>query len=752
MKKILLLTALISISCSMLASLVPGTVYRIVPTSNANAALDVLNSSTGSQADVAVWTYTNVPSQQWECVANADGTYSFRNIYSSQYLFRKGSVSTTASLSIYGKTVTSLSKWEIEEADDAPNTYYIAQSSQNVSYYVGSASTTDGAKPTLQAATKGLQQQWRFVAVDPITAWTAATRDRMAEGWMQQYVRNETTSTAYFGNCKGGWGLAEMLEILLDGYEATGNQRYLDLFKKGFRVHTNGAGTNWTGGGNNYDWFGYDFNDDVMWMIIASIRAYHLTGQTYYRTLAKNNFDNIYKRAYIPEIGSLRWAERSGDKYGTNSCINGPAMVAACYLADALGDESYYKKAKDIYEVERKYLMNTTTGQVYDAIVWDPATSSVKSTNQWASTYNQGTVLGAAVMLYDHYGDQTYKQDALRIAAYTKSNLCDNDHIIKVCQTQDGTYSTLKGILMRYLRRFTIDLQRTSDVAWMQDNAFRAFNNMNSKDVCWSAWLTRSTEDFSCEYGNATHSYRDEASGPMTALSAAFNAPLSTQTVMRSAYDTIEAEDFSSLRGAYVVAGTAGDNKAEVTNLANGNYTEYSNVRFGYTPAQSVIVRVSQLLKDGVAASLEIRLDSIDGKLVANAEIPATPGWKDLSVKLSEPVTGTHNVYLVCKRKTGVAANGYYNIDRFVFSQDETTGIDDVAEGALSLTYTQGAISLSTPAAATIHIYNAAGQLAMRQQLAAGSHTVALPELAPGVYMAKVEAAGESRTLKLLIR
>ena len=39
----------------------------------------------------------------------------------------------------------------------------------------------------------------------------------------------------------------------------------------------------------------------------------------------------------------------------TTSCINGPATVGACYLAEATGDMSYYEKAKKLSDLAVKH-------------------------------------------------------------------------------------------------------------------------------------------------------------------------------------------------------------------------------------------------------------------------------------------------------------------------------------------------------------------------------------------------------------
>ena len=65
-----------------------------------------------------------------------------------------------------------------------------------------------------------------------------------------------------------------------------------------------------------------------------------------------------------------------------------------------------------------------------------------------------------------------------------------------MCQTVDGDLCGFKGVLMRYLRRYIVELGKTEDIEWMKDNAFMAFNNRNSKGVTSSAWLTKSNENW----------------------------------------------------------------------------------------------------------------------------------------------------------------------------------------------------------------------------------------------------------------
>jgi hypothetical protein len=52
---------------------------------------------------------------------------------------------------------------------------------------------------------------------------------------------------------------------------------------------------------------------------------------------------------------------------------------------------------------------------------------------------------------------------------------------------------------------------------------------------------------------------------------------------------------------------------------------------------------------------LEVRLDKLDGNKIAEIEVPRTGGWeefKTLTSKISESVSGVHDVYFVLRVKT----------------------------------------------------------------------------------------------------
>ena len=302
------------------AAIEPGKTYRIVPDANANKSLFVQNSSQADKAAVVIWTDTDVPAQQWTVLDAGNGNMLLRNVYTGKYL-------DASSMSLTQRKEPC--SWTLVPIDEAQNIYQLKLQKK----YLRVVTMTDGAQPL----TGITAQNWRFVEVEPQEMFDAAARRRMIDGFLEQYVQFKGQNYRTFMN--GGWGEAETMEAVLDCYEATKDAELLTLYEQCYRYMRYHVGASWNGGTvvSGYDWFGYDFNDDVMWLIIAAIRGYHNTGRQMYLDDAKRNFDLIYSRAYLGYIGMLRWAEKSGDRNGSNSCINGPAEVAACYIAAATG-------------------------------------------------------------------------------------------------------------------------------------------------------------------------------------------------------------------------------------------------------------------------------------------------------------------------------------------------------------------------------------------------------------------------------
>lgn len=746
-KNILLFLLLIFISANIRADLVSGKTYTITSALDTLHTLFIKNSSVDDQAATVLWTTTNVPAEQWEATILSGGSVVFRDIYSGMYLARQ---------TLNGKTVTcqmadatqNATHWKINVVDGKSDTYQLALAT---SLLTVSDTIHDGDQPVLAMKKTGadaVRQLWLVKEVSPTPKLTRPIRYDMMQGWLAQFLRDRGNGLATFGE-GGGWGDAEMLETMLDAYETTGDEFYLNTFTSVFNYFKKYVGSDWLKlvYNDNYKWYGHDYNDDVMWMILASVRAYNLTGVQSYLTLAKQNFDAIYKRA-LNQWGMLRWAESSGDKNGTNSCINGPAEVAACYLALATGDETYFAKARSLYANQRLYLFVPTTGKVYDSFIWNSDTNKPEKYNYWASTYNQGTMLGAATMLYNHYGDAFYKQDAEHIMDFTVKNLCNTAGLINVCQVADGDLCGFKGILMRYVRKFITSLGEFAYEPWMKKNALLAYSNRNSRKIASSAWLTKSDENF--KFGDKDFSA--QPFGCSTALSAIFNCPL-RETILKNASNTIEAEDFDGFRKINVAQNADSSQGLMISNIKNGCFTFYAQVDFGSQPASWASFKVSQPLTQSLQCSIEIHLDSLDGPTIGTAQIPTSAGWKTISTSIT-PTSGIHTIYLKFVTNSPLTTN-CFNLDYFSFSDTQPSAITSTQSSSpikLFLDNSGKFIHVSVPYDAGVDIFNMAGLLLASFSLKSGNHELPFRQKIAGIYPVRLNMAGQIYSYKILLK
>lgn len=97
MKKLLLTMLMLDIVGMASADIVPGKTYRMASAANEGRVMFVDNSSFANNTSVVMWTDTEVPAQQWEAIANDNGTFSFRNVFTGKYLARNSAVISTNS-------------------------------------------------------------------------------------------------------------------------------------------------------------------------------------------------------------------------------------------------------------------------------------------------------------------------------------------------------------------------------------------------------------------------------------------------------------------------------------------------------------------------------------------------------------------------------------------------------------------------------------------------------------------------------
>jgi len=468
---VLLVALLINavITHSQNSGLNPGAIYTI-KSKTGTKVLDVINSSMDDGANVGCGTFTGSDAQKWILIQAGNGIYKIQNAASSKFLNLSGMNADSLNICQFSDTGRDDVRWNIIKSGQGY--YFIKPVSDRGTSLCFSGDSVGGKEIGLARSAPADNQKWLLQKVSPNNESASAIADKIFAAWYNGYD---------MGSVKGFfWDNAEMMEIVLDAYEITGDQKYRDMFETMYNnfIEKNGS-----------DWLHNKYNDDIAWAVLFSIRGYLLTGNTAYRDKAKEQFDKMWARAFTNSYGGgLLWYHTKTTK---NACINGPSMVACCYLARATGDSSYYDKAVSLYTWSKLYLFDPKTGKVNDNVDIDKKTGKLKISS-WSSTYNQGTYLGAATMLYKYTKETTYLDEAQRIAEYIRDKMYGSEVMNNEYNGND--LPGFKGIFARYARMYTTELNKTDLVDWLKLNARVAYNNRNSKGLIHTKWASRTGE------------------------------------------------------------------------------------------------------------------------------------------------------------------------------------------------------------------------------------------------------------------
>jgi predicted alpha-1,6-mannanase (GH76 family) len=448
-----------------------GAIYTL-KSKLSNKLLAVSNASMDNSANIDCWTDTNSDAQRWIVTHAGNSIYTITNVASGKLLHIAASPFDSVNVDQFSDTGNDDVKWIIRKADQG-SFYLKAAANQAFSLNLQSGGTVDGTNVDLAESSPSDQQRWIFhKEITKEDSSPALIADKVFAAWYNGY--NVESVEGFF------WDNAEMMEIVLDAYEVTKDPKYKTIFEAMYKnfIEKNGA-----------DWQDNKYNDDIAWMVLVSVRGYLLTGNILYRDKAKEQFDKMYARALNYSYGGgMLWYHTKTTK---NACINGPSMVACCYLAQATGDSTYYNKAISLYTWSKLYLFDAATGKVNDNVDLDKKSGQLK-VSSWSSTYNQGTYLGAATMLYKYTKEASYLSEAQKIALYIRDEMYKG----KVMNNEDNGNDLpgFKGIFARYASMYTIELNKTELVEWLRLNAKVAYNNRNSKDLIQTKWATRTSE------------------------------------------------------------------------------------------------------------------------------------------------------------------------------------------------------------------------------------------------------------------
>jgi predicted alpha-1,6-mannanase (GH76 family) len=276
------------------------------------------------------------------------------------------------------------------------------------------------------------------------------------------------------------WRMAEELEVAEDIYDRSKEAKHKAIVEELFKGFLKVNGT---------DWSANIYNDDLAWITIAAARAYKITGESSYLETAVSTFAYIWVRAYDPSDDGLWWTT---DNTSKNACIAGPAAVAALLLHQCTGDDEYLDMAKTIFNWEVKTLYDAS-GMVHDHVTAEGVVSG------GATTYNQGTFVGAAHLLNLATGTTDYEEYALTTARYTRDN-CIAPGGAKILRGEyekgDGNNDCagFKGIFTRWCGLWARDTGNTEILDWMRTNVDAVLTNRNSFGLTWGHWADTTPE------------------------------------------------------------------------------------------------------------------------------------------------------------------------------------------------------------------------------------------------------------------
>lgn len=90
-----------------------------------------------------------------------------------------------------------------------------------------------------------------------------------------------------------------------------------------------------------------------------------------------------------------------------------------------------------------------------------------------------------------------------------------------------------------------------------------------------------------------------------------------------------------------------------VSDIHNGDYLKIANADFGKGGMKKFGAAVASALRGG---AIEVRLDSVEGPVLAELNVPGTGGWETweyIETPLKADATGVHDIYLMFKGRKG---------------------------------------------------------------------------------------------------
>lgn len=297
-----------------------------------------------------------------------------------------------------------------------------------------------------------------------VILWDAVA-DSIQTATYDSYIGSEGTFDANMGSGVYGnyWPNAHGLHILVDGYIRTSDATYLSKMKDllvGIESKNGGTYTN-------------VFNDDMLWLGNACVRAFKATNDPKYKEVAEFLWNDILLSHSDVLGGGITWKKDTPNL--KNAVSNGPAIILAMRLYELDQNAAYLDWAKTLYTWEKEHLVDPQTELVWDNIrLEDDGTITIQK--DWIFTYNVGTWIGAGLRLYEATGEQLYLENSLRAGrSLLKSPALTTSGILKDEGQGDG--GLFKGVLIRYFTELILQ----EDISENDREEFLKFFEFNAR-------------------------------------------------------------------------------------------------------------------------------------------------------------------------------------------------------------------------------------------------------------------------------
>jgi predicted alpha-1,6-mannanase (GH76 family) len=254
------------------------------------------------------------------------------------------------------------------------------------------------------------------------------------------------------------WWSAQLWETLMDNYERTGSsidRQLIDVIYEGWVQNHNGIHS--------------DYNDDLGWWALGATRAFNITHEQRYLTVAIKIADGQWNSWDGTFGGGIWWRRSIHDQ--KNVATNGTAAIVNATLYRYTGTARFKKRAIALFNwVDAKL----RSGDRLDDRIQKP-----NNRIQVDYSYNYGSYIGAALALYRVTGSDSYVKRATSLADSALRRLVTSRGVLRAEGSGDG--GGFKGIFVRNLRWLAGARAVPSD----RRSAYTRFIDFNA-DVAWS--------------------------------------------------------------------------------------------------------------------------------------------------------------------------------------------------------------------------------------------------------------------------